>query len=135
MILSTVALAFSRPAFEVPLDCETSTEFFQALSDTQRAVRTGELLDRESRHVIRKSIGGWRDIDDEATREDLCSVDKYLRKLRAEIEQGRKNNKIYEVNGFLNIADIALANHLEDLRAKCVRRLNTALQRWRLPEI
>lgn len=58
VILTTIAMAFSRPAFEVSLHCESPAEFLQALSDTQRAVRTGELLDRQSRHVIRKAVGG-----------------------------------------------------------------------------
>src|SRR3546814_20254679 len=63
-ILATIRMAFSRPAFEVPLHCESPDEFLQALSATQRAVRTGELLDRESRQVIRKAVWGGLVIDD-----------------------------------------------------------------------
>ena len=51
IILRTTAMAFTRPAFEVPLHCETPSEFFYALKDTQKALRTGELVDRESRQV------------------------------------------------------------------------------------
>lgn len=90
VILTTIAMAFGRPAFEVPLHCENPDEFLQALSDTQRAVRTGELLDRESRHPIRKSIGGWRDIDDTHVRDGVRLVDKALRHLRTQIEQGSR---------------------------------------------
>ncbi|PWW01853.1 hypothetical protein DFR52_102517 [Hoeflea marina] len=135
MILQTIALAFSRPAFEVPLLCESPAEFLQALSDTQRAVRTGELLDRESRHVIRKSVGGWRDLGDREARDGLDFVDKRLRQLRSKLEQGRKDKKIREVDGFLDFTDSVLARELEDLRGECVNALNGVLSRWNLPTV
>ena len=58
LILETIATAFDRPAFTDPLDQEHLDDFLQALKDTQAALRTGELVDRQSRHVIRKAIGG-----------------------------------------------------------------------------
>lgn len=112
VILATISMAFSRPAFEVPLHCESPDEFLQALSDTQRAMRTGELLDRESRHVIRKAVGGWREVDDPDTRDGLRVVNKLLRYLRAQIEQGLKDHRIRRVNGFLDFADMQFASGL-----------------------
>ncbi|MER9544266.1 hypothetical protein NKI72_19595 [Mesorhizobium sp. M0437] len=135
LILRTIALAFSRPAFEVPLHCESPAEFLQALSDTQRPVRTGELLDRESRHVIRKSVGGWRDLDDKDAREGLSFIDKRLRQLRSKLEQGRKDKKIREVHGFLDFTDSVLAHDLEKLRKECIEALNDILSRWNLPVV
>lgn len=41
IILRTIAMAFARPAFEVPVHCESPCDFFQALKDTQKARRTG----------------------------------------------------------------------------------------------
>jgi hypothetical protein len=65
LILETIAMAFHRPAFTDPLDQEHFDDFLQALKDTQAALRTGALVDRQTRHVIRKAIGGWRDDKDQ----------------------------------------------------------------------
>jgi hypothetical protein len=128
LILETIAMAFDRPAFEVPLHCETPAEFLQALADTQKAVRTGELVDRETRHIIRKAIGGWRDLANADTRARIGEVSRKLRTLRASIEQGRKSNAIRDVHGFLDIGDPTLACELDSLRRQCVDELNHALR-------
>lgn len=126
-ILATIRMAFSRPAFEVPLHCESPDEFLKALSDTQRAVRTGELLDRESRQVIRKAVGGWHDIDDRDAREGLHLVNQSLRHLRTKILTGLKDGKIRHVNGFLDFTDMRLARQLEGHREEGIALLNKVL--------
>ena len=108
MILETISMAFHRPAFEVPINCEHTDEFIQALKDTQMALRTGELVDRQSRHIIRKAVSGWRGIDNERWRESLRVVDRCLRALRAALQEGLKTGSIQQQNGFLNIADLTL---------------------------
>lgn len=135
VILSTIAMAFSRPAFEVSLHCESPDEFLLALSDTQRAVRTGELLDRKSRHVIRKAVGGWREIDNTDIRSGLSVVNRRLRHLRSEVEQGLKDCRIRRVNGYLDFADMQYASHLEQLRRECVESLNEVLESAKMPPI
>jgi|GEM_PF-961808 len=135
VILTTIAMAFGRPAFEVPLHCESPEEFLQALSDTQRAVRTGELLDRESRHPIRKSIGGWRDIDDTHVRGGIQLVDKALRHLRTQIEQGLKDQRIRRVQGFLDFTDTRFAGEVERARDECINILNSVLTHVGLPPV
>ena len=135
VILTTIAMAFSRPAFEVPLHCESPDEFLQALSDTQRAMRTGELLDRESRHVIRKAVGGWREVDDLAFRDSLGVVSKSLSHLRTQIEQGLQDHRIRRVNGFLDFTDMRFARHLEMLRNECVEILNEVLASANMPPV
>lgn len=135
VILRTIAMAFSRPAFEVPLDCESPDDFRQALEDTQRAIRTGELLDRRSRQPIRKAIGGWRELDDPEVREGIRHVAQLLRKLRAELERGRKDQTIRDVGGYLDFADPALARSLDDLRDRSVKTLNDVLELAGLPSI
>lgn len=127
VILSTIAMAFSRPAFEVPLHCESPEEFRQALSDTQRAVRTGELLDRESRQVIRKAVGGWREVNDPDVRAALGRVDKALRNLRTQIEQRLKDQRIRQVNRYVDFVDMRFARYLEELRKACVDIMNEVL--------
>ncbi|MFC0386857.1 hypothetical protein [Muricoccus vinaceus] len=135
VILSTIAMAFSRPAFEVPLHCESPDEFLTALSDTQRAMRTGELLDRESRHVIRKAVGGWREVANLEVRDGLSGVNKSLRHLRTQIEQGLKDHRIRHVNGFLDFTDMQFAMHLEELRNECIEILNRVLEIADMPPV
>jgi len=135
VILHTVATAFARPAFEVPLHCETPDEFMQALKDTQKALRTGELVDRESRHVIRKAVGGYREVDDSECREGLGRVDRLLQQLRSRLEQGLKDKSIRRDGGFLDISDSVLAGDLTKLRSQCVRGFNKVLRKAGIPPI
>ncbi|WP_192182872.1 hypothetical protein [Mesorhizobium amorphae] len=128
MILQTIAMAFHRPAFEVPLHCETTDEFLQTLQDTQRALRTGELLDRQSRHAIRKSIGGWRELSDRSWRVRMGRIDKQLRELRTKLAQGLKDGTIRRTHSFLDFLNRRQAEDLEELRGKCVRDLNRLLR-------
>ncbi|GHC71031.1 hypothetical protein [Limoniibacter endophyticus] len=135
IILRTIAMAFARPAFEVPLHCETPSDFFQALKDTQKALRTGELVDRESRHVIRKAIGGYHELDDSDARASLGEVDKNLKILRTHLEQGLKDKTIRTVGTYLDIREPALARYLEELRQRCLDDLNRVLQGTGIPTI
>lgn len=128
MILQVIATAFHRPAFEVPLHCETSDEFMQALQDTQRALRTGELVDRQSRQVIRKSVGGWREIADPMWRDGIRHIDNQLRTFRGKLMQGLKDQTIRRVHGFLDFQDHRLAQELEGIRSACVRDVNHVLR-------
>jgi hypothetical protein len=85
------------------------------------------LLDRESRQVIRKAVGGWHDIDDRNVRDCLRSVNQLLRHLRTQIVTGQKDGRIRHVNGFLDFTDMRFARELEDHREKCVDILNAVL--------
>lgn len=133
IILELLAMAFARPAFEVPLHCETSDEFLLALKDTQRALRTGELLDRESRHVIRKAIGGYRDITDTFARDRLADVDRTLQTFRNRIEEGLRDGSIGRFDHYLDFKDGAATQALSDMRRRCVEHLNAALRSFGLP--
>ncbi|WP_454919277.1 hypothetical protein [Xanthobacter sediminis] len=135
IILRTIAMAFERPAFEVPLHCETPNAFFQALADTQKALRTGELVDRESRHVIRKAIGGYRELDDAHARKGLGKVDETLKSLRSQLEQGVESGAIRKVGTCLDIQDLALLRFLEELRQRSVDELNDVLRTTSIPTI
>nr|WP_295468199.1 hypothetical protein [Mesorhizobium sp.] len=135
IILRTIAMAFARPAFEVPLHCETPSEFFQALKDTQKALRTGELVDRESRQIIRKAIGGYHELDDDVARNGLRGVDQNLKVLRSRLEQGFKDGTIIAVGTCLDIRQPALARYLDDLRQRCLDDLNHVLRHAGIPTI
>lgn len=135
IILRTIAMAFSRPAFEVPFHCETPSEFIQALKDTQKALRTGELVDRESRHVIRKAIGGYHELDNNQARAILGKVDKALRLLRAQLEQGLRDKTILTSGAHLDIREPLVASSLEEIRQQCLEDLNQVLQSAGIPTI
>ncbi|MES0111593.1 hypothetical protein [Mesorhizobium sp. M0013] len=128
MIIETIAMAFHRRAFEAPLHIETPRDFLQALEDTQRAMRTGELLDRISRHVIRKSIGGWRRIEDRDWKSRLEEIDLDLRALRTGVGLGLKDGAIGIKNDFLDFSkNMDKARRLEELRDSCIQKLNAIL--------
>ena len=133
MILETISMAFDRAAFEVPLHIETPSEFLEALQDTQRAVRTGVLLDRKSRLVIRKAIGGWRQIHNPEWRSALGKIDRNLRALRTSLEQGLKDGTIRRWNNYLDFTNTRQRRDLEDLRESCVRDLTDVLIKAGLP--
>jgi hypothetical protein len=135
IILRTIAMAFARPAFEVPLHCETSSDFLSALKDTQKALRTGELVDRKSRQVIRKAIGGYRELDDSFVRQGLGKIDVSLKLLRTQLEQGHKDGTIVIVGGFLDIRQPALARYLDELRQRCLDDLNHILHHAGIPTV
>ncbi|SDC78617.1 hypothetical protein SAMN05444678_105234 [Sphingomonas sp. YR710] len=135
IILKTFAMAFQRPAFEMPLHCESPTEFLDALKDTQKAVRTGELVDRESRHVIRKAIGGYRELSDRSSRERMSEIDRRLRQLRSQLEQGLKDGTIRRTGGYLDITDGVLARYLDTLRERRVDEMSAVLVAAGLPPL
>jgi len=139
IILETISQAFMRPAFELPLHCETSDEFRQALADTQRALRTGELLDRVTRHVIRKAVGGYVQITKLEVRAELEVLDRLLRQLRLGIEEGLRDRSIVlhhvRTARYLAFKDLALAKALTDLREQCLHALNRSRRAALLPPI
>jgi hypothetical protein len=135
MVLETISMAFNRTAFELPLHIETPNEFLQALQDTQRALRTGALLDRKSGHVIRKAIGGWRQIHDPEWRSALGKIDRNLRTLRTRLEHGLKDGTIRRTNNYLDFTNLRQLQDLEELRERCVRDLTDVLINAGLPAI
>lgn len=128
LILSLIATAFHRPAFEDALHSENFDDFLQALKDTQRALRTGELIDRKSGHVIQKAVGGWRELSNAAWQSELQKVDLYLKDLKALLTDGFRDAAIIQHTHHLQILDPALELRLQDVRQKCISALNPVLQ-------
>jgi hypothetical protein len=135
LILETIAIAFHRPAFTDPLRQEHADDFLQALKDTQAALRTGELVDRQSRHVIRKAVGGWRYLEEPAWRAALKDLDDELTELRGLLVAGIKDGRLEQRRGYLDVRDHRLARDLERRRHDCLARLNDLLVRAALPPI
>ena len=135
LILETIATAFHRPAFTDPLEHEHFDNFLQALKDTQAALRTGELVDRESRHVIRKAVGGWRYLEEPVWKAGLKDLDDELTELRGLLVAGIKDGRLEQRRGYLDVRDRGLARDLERRRRDCLARLNDLLVRAALRPI
>jgi len=127
IILETIASAFDRPAFSDPLDQEHVDDFKQALKDTQLALRTGELLERRTRHVIRKAIGGWRLIETAAWRHTLEGINKELQVISGYLSAGLKDGRLRTENGYLEVFDHQLGTVMDAGRRRCMDMLNHIL--------
>lgn len=133
LILDLIGMAFHRPAFDDSLHHEHLDDFLQALADTQAALRTGELVNRESRHVIRKVIGGWRDISDPTWKASMGNLSAELKDLRGRLVQGIKDGRIIRRSGYLDISDRLLMADLDDRRRRCLDHVRWVLSEAGLP--
>ncbi len=135
-ILDLFATAFSRAAFHTPFIREHGDHWFDALKDTQRALGTGELVDRETRHVIRKVIGGWRNLKDDQLRAGCRSVYDSLRDSRESLNEAiTRGALIRHEDGRITIRDYAVGSALAQLRVKCVDQMNEVLVSAGLPSV
>ena len=134
IILELLGEAFARAAFRTPLHLETPSEFLQALKDTQHAINTGELKDRETRRVIRKAVGGRRAVEDAYVSDLLRATDECLQKLREQFHQSIVQGIIQE-SGRLLIIPPALQSDLTALREKAIKSVNSALKHLGLQPI
>jgi hypothetical protein len=126
IILELLGEAFARAAFRTPLHQETPADFIQALKDTQHAINTGELKDRETRRVIRKAIGGRRAIASTPISNHLRVADEKLQQLREKFQQNL-GQQIIQETGSLLVIPPALQTELTTLRAEAVAEVNRAL--------
>lgn len=127
VILEMLGEAFARAAFRTPLHQETPSDFIQALKDTQHAINTGELKDRETRRVIRRAVGGRRAISSEQISVQLRIADESLQQLREQFQQNVGHGIIQQSGGLLQIPS-ALQSTLSALRADAVGAVNKALR-------
>ena len=127
IILELLGEAFARAAFRTPLHLETPAHFIQALEDTQCAINTGELKDRETRRVIRKAIGGRRAIANTEIGDLLSVADAKLHKLRVDFKENLGNGVI-KIVGTMLIIPSPLQSTLNALRDGAVDAVNAALQ-------
>ena len=133
-ILEVFTMALSRPAFHTSFQREHADNFEQALKDSQTAIETGELVSRETRHVIRKAIGGWRAIDDPRWRDACREISGKLRDLRSRIRDGIKDGSIIRTaNDGMSVRDVLTEKELLGLRKACVDEINQILSDAGLP--
>lgn len=132
-ILELFRTAFCRAAFDTPFDRENADHFYQAIKDTQKAVNTGELVDRETRHVMRQVVGGWHELNDENLRLACRKVSEGLKKLRSEVDDGIANGTIIKLpHGQMDVIDHGTKRSLETTRQSCIDQLNSVLSDARM---
>lgn len=134
IILELLGEAFARAAFRTPLHLEMPSEFLQALKDTQHAINTGELKDRETRRVIRKAVGGRRAVEDMTVCGLLRVADENLQKLREQFQQSIVQG-IIQQSGRLLMIPPALQSDLTALREEAIKSVNSALKHLGLQPI
>jgi len=134
-ILEFFAFAFSRPAFHDPFPHEQREALVTAISDTQYALMSGELLNRETRHVIRRAVGGLDCIQDLLLRQKCQTVNVALQLLKAALRQGVLDGKIVERDGFMRVKDKVFGAQLIELRRDCLSRMNATLNSIGLPSV
>lgn len=127
LILEVISTAFHRPALTDPLSIEAPDDMLQAIRDTQAALRHGELVDRQSRHLIRKALGGWRAVSDPVWQSKLGTVDETLSRVRKAVLSGIKDGRLQSKCGFFTNIDPLLGNEIARDRADCIRVLNEVL--------
>jgi len=127
IILEMIGEAFARAAFRTPLHQEAAADFIQALKDTQHAINTGELKDRETRRVIRKAIGGRRAVASKPISGCLRDADEKLQQLREQFQQNLGQTIIQQTGGLLLIPP-AQQSSLSALRDDAINAVNDALK-------
>jgi hypothetical protein len=134
IILELLGEAFARAAFRTPLHQETPLDFLQALKDTQHAINTGELKDRETRRVIRKTVGGRRAIADETVASYLNVADTMLHDLRVRFQEN-VGQGIIQQSGSILLIPANVQSDLTLLRSGAVAAVNKALKHAGLQKI
>jgi hypothetical protein len=123
--LGVIQSAFSRPAFTTRMHVENGgDDFLQALIGTQQALNTGLLMTRDGTVVERAPPIKRLTNPDWVKR--LKRVGNLIQQARDEYTRAVASGQIRD-EGFLAV-DHAVADRLNDLRAKALRALNTVLE-------
>lgn len=102
--------------------------WFDALKDTQRALTTGELVDRETRRVIRKVTGGWRSLNDDQLRSECSEVSRILRDFHNKVHDAITSGALVKHDdGRLTIRDHQIGLEFTHLRDECVSKMSQTL--------
>lgn len=92
-------------------------------------------MDRESRQVIRKAVGGFRQLDNQDWQEGFKRAADALKALRSGVEEGLRQGSICRTNDMLDFRDPSLAMRLQGFREEALREVNAVLRDAGLPPI
>jgi hypothetical protein len=129
-------MAFSRPAFATELAREESGPgLSDALKDTETALNTGQLKDRETSGILRVGPGGIGLIGNSKWQAQMQEVLRLVKEARAAYKHARDNQKLIEYPKQISILDWSVAQNLDKLRGDAIRILNRVLKDADLPEV
>lgn len=127
-ILSLFHLAFSRPAFNTYLHLENNcSDLLQAIADTQSAITTGTLKDRENGDILRSASTGANGLSEPEWRVSLASVASLLSQVRDDYTRAIIDGKVIQHGRWTEIGDHALSDHLNRMRGQVIAELNSVL--------
>ncbi|WP_133260362.1 hypothetical protein [Rhodovulum sp. BSW8] len=127
--LLMLSMAFDRPALRTPFHLENrAADFIQAISDTQNAISTGRLKDRDGKiidecKIPKPKIPG------------LTEAGKHLQKAREIATEAISKNLIVEHQSVMEIRSPKIANCLNEHRKRALEFLNVELRAHSLGEV
>jgi hypothetical protein len=120
--LRLVYMAFDRPAIRTPLRSENrATDLILALSQTQEAIATGVIKDRDCRVIDQARVPKSRS-------KELNQAAKKLSQARELASQGLSDGRIREHPGCIQVCDPNLVAQIDALRHEAVDLVNKVLQ-------
>lgn len=127
--LLMLRMAFDRPALRTPFHLENrATDFIQAISDTQNAISTGRLKDRDGRIVDECKVP-------QSKIKGITKVRNLLQKARDVATEAMLQKLIIEHQTVIEIKSPEVANQLNELRKQAVGLLNIELRSNGLEEL
>lgn len=127
--LLLLSIAFDRPALRTPFHLENrATDFIQAISDTQNAISTGRLKDREGHIVDECRVPIPRS-------KGIAKASRYLQEARDIATAALADNLIVQHSTVVEIRSHEVAVRLNDLRRSAVGLLNEQLRENGLEEV
>lgn len=127
--LHLLSMAFDRPALRTLFHLENrAADFITAISDTQNAISTGRLLDREGRIIDECRVPVPRN-------KDIIQASKYLQEARDIVTAAIAKNIIVQHSTVVEIKSPEVVDKLNHLRRSAVDLLNEQLRENGLEEV
>ena len=135
-LMTVLQTAFTRPAFDTPLFSEhRGPDFCEAMQDTQTALTTGILVDREFRErIIDRAPFGIEQLSKKNWKDRLEKVRSNIQKVRDIYKQALSEGGIEEYPGGVR-GDPQVEHEIDSLRVKAISELNKVLQKANLEPV
>ncbi len=124
-----IGMTFDRPAWKTPFHMESrATDFIRAISDTQNAISTGRLVDRNDAVIDHVPVPKKKPAG-------IPALAKLTGKVRNLAAEGLNSGVIVEHPTVMEIRDHKLADDLNRLRAQALDMLNPILSAQGIDEV
>lgn len=127
--LLLLSMAFDRPALRTPFHLENrATDFIQAIADTQNAIATGRLKDRDGRIVDECRVPNPKI-------KGIQKASRILQQVRETATKAMAKDLIVEHPAVIEIKSQEVVMDLNRLRREAIELLNTELRNNSLEEV